>query len=135
MDTGRASSYAGLAGKTVFITGGGSGIGAAFTRAFAGQGARVGFVDIAEEASRGLVAQIQEERGGRVGCVDIGGEASRGVVAQIQEETGRAPLFIACDIRDIGALQAAIEKSRVELGDIGGLVNNGGNDARQTVEG
>src|SRR5216684_1825706 len=52
MDTSRASKsrYAGLAGKTVFITGGGSGIGAAFTRAFAGQGARVGFVDIAEEA-------------------------------------------------------------------------------------
>lgn len=109
MDTGRPSSYAGLADKTVFITGGGSGIGAAFTRAFAGQGARVGFVDIAEEASRALVAQIQRE-------------------------TGTAPLFIACDIRDIAALQAATEKIRVELGDIGVLINNAGNDDRHTLE-
>src|SRR5712664_3562661 len=85
MDTGRPASYAGLADETVFITGGGSGIGAAFARAFAGQGARVGFVDIAEQASRTLVAQIQKE-------------------------TGTAPLFIACDVRDIAALEAAIEK-------------------------
>jgi D-xylose 1-dehydrogenase len=109
MDTGRASNYAGLADKTVFITGGGSGIGAAFTRAFAGQGARVGFVDIAEEASRALVVEIQKE-------------------------TGTAPLFIACDLRDIAALQAAIEKVRVEVGDIGVLVNNAGNDDRHTME-
>src|SRR5260370_8193879 len=109
MDAGRATSYAGLADKTVFSTGGGSGIGAAFTRAFAGQGARVGFVDIAEEASRALVAEIQKE-------------------------TGTAPFFIACDIRDIAALQAAIEKIRVEFGDIGVLVNNAGNDDRHTME-
>jgi NAD(P)-dependent dehydrogenase (short-subunit alcohol dehydrogenase family) len=112
MDTGRSSkssTYAGLADKTVFITGGGSGIGAAFTRAFAWQGARVGFVDIAEEASRALSAEIQKE-------------------------AGTAPLFIACDLRDIGALQAVIEKIRVELGDIGVLVNNAGNDDRHTIE-
>src|SRR5712692_1478819 len=109
MGTGKASSYAGLADKTVFITGGGSGISAAFTRGFAAQGARVGFVDIAEEASRALTAEIQKE-------------------------TGTAPLFIACDIRDIAALQAAIEKIRVELGDIGVLINNAGNDDRHTME-
>jgi NAD(P)-dependent dehydrogenase (short-subunit alcohol dehydrogenase family) len=109
MDIGKASSYAGLAGKAVFITGGGSGIGAAFTRGFAGQGARVGFADIAEDASRALVVEIQKE-------------------------TGTAPFFIACDIRDIAALQAAIEKIRVEFGDIGVLVNNAGNDDRHTME-
>src|SRR5713226_5357018 len=109
MDTVRPSCYSGLADKTVFITGGGSGIGAAFTRAFTAQGARVGFVDIAEDASRTLTAQIQKD-------------------------TGTAPLFIACDIRDISALQAAIEKIRVELGDIGVLVNNAGNDDRHTME-
>src|SRR5882762_4939551 len=39
--TGRKTSrYADLAGKTVFISGGGSGIGAALTRAFAEHGAR-----------------------------------------------------------------------------------------------
>jgi NAD(P)-dependent dehydrogenase (short-subunit alcohol dehydrogenase family) len=109
MDTGRPSSYAGLTDKTVFITGGGSGIGAAFTRAFAGQGSRVGFVDIAEEASRALVAQIQKE-------------------------ARTAPLFIACDLRDIAALQAAIEKIRGELGDIGVLINNAGNDDRHAMD-
>src|SRR5260370_33815353 len=109
MDTGKASSYAGLADKTVFITGGGSGIGAAFTRGFAGQGARVGFVDIAEEASQALVVEIQKE-------------------------TGTAPFFIACDIRDIGALQAALEKIRAEFGDIGVLLNNAGDDERHTME-
>jgi NAD(P)-dependent dehydrogenase (short-subunit alcohol dehydrogenase family) len=110
VDTGRKTSrYAGLAGKTVFITGGGSGIGAAFTRGFAEQGARVGFVDIAEEASRALAAEIQKE-------------------------TGTAPLFIGCDLRDVSALQAAIEKIREELGDIGVLINNAGNDDRHTLE-
>jgi NAD(P)-dependent dehydrogenase (short-subunit alcohol dehydrogenase family) len=93
----------------VFITGGGSGIGAAFTRGFAEQGARVGFVDIAEEASRALAAEIREE-------------------------TGTAPVFIGCDLRDISALQAAIEKIRVELGDINVLINNAGNDDRHKLE-
>jgi NAD(P)-dependent dehydrogenase (short-subunit alcohol dehydrogenase family) len=109
MDTGRQSSYAGLADKTIFITGGGSGIGAAFTRAFAAQGARVGFVDIAEETSRALAAEIQKE-------------------------TAKAPLFIACDLRDIAPLQAATDKIRMELGDIGVLINNAGNDDRHTLD-
>ena len=106
---GRPSGYAGLADKTVFVTGGGSGIGAAFTRAFASHGARVAFVDIAEEASRALIAEIQKEM-------------------------GTAPLFIACDLRDIAALQAAIEKIRTELGDIRVLINNAGNDDRHTMD-
>jgi D-xylose 1-dehydrogenase len=110
MDTGRKTSrYAGLAGKTVFITGGGSGIGAAFTRGFAEQGARVGFVDIAEGASRALVGEIQKE-------------------------TGTAPVFIRCDLRDVSALQTAIERVRVELGDISVLINNAGNDDRHALE-
>ena len=106
---GKASSYAGLADKTVFITGGGSGIGAAFTRAFAGQGARVAFVDVAEEAGRTLAAQIQKE-------------------------TRTTPLFIGCDLRDIAALQEAIEIIRLQLGDIGVLINNAGNDDRHAME-
>ena len=101
--------YPGLAGKTVFITGGGSGIGAAHTAGFVGQKAKVAFVDIAEGESRALVEKIAAE-------------------------TGNKPLFIPCDIRDIKALQAAIEKTRAELGDISVLVNNAANDRRHTVE-
>ena len=101
--------YPGLAGKAVFITGGGSGIGAALTRGFAGQKARVAFVDIDLEASRALVA-------------DVAGE------------TGITPLFIPCDIRDIAALQAAVEQVRREVCDIAVLVNNAANDQRHPVE-
>ncbi len=101
--------YPGLANKPVFITGGGSGIGAALTRGFAGQKARVAFVDVAEEESRALVRDIAEE-------------------------TGVTPLFIPCDIRDIPALQVAIEQIRREISDIAVLVNNAANDQRHAVE-
>ena len=101
--------YPGLAGKTVFITGGGSGIGAELTRGFAGQKAKVAFVDIAEEPSRALAAEIAQE-------------------------TGTAPLFIPCDLRDVAALRDAVERARRELSDIAVLVNNAANDQRHAVE-
>jgi len=101
--------YPGLAGRTVFITGGGSGIGAAITRGFAGQKAKVAFVDIAEAPSRALVDQVEAD-------------------------TGMKPLFIPCDIRDVSALQAAMERTRESLGDVTVLVNNAANDQRHKVE-
>lgn len=101
--------YPALAGQSVFITGGGGGIGAAITRAYAHQNARVTFIDIAVEASQKLVADITAEG-------------------------GTPPLFIPCDITDIPALQAAIEQARVTHGDIAVLINNAANDQRHTVE-
>jgi NAD(P)-dependent dehydrogenase (short-subunit alcohol dehydrogenase family) len=65
------ATYPGLAGKTIFITGGGSGIGAAIVAAFARQGSRVAFIDIAVEPSRALVEALRRD-------------------------TGAAPLFIPC---------------------------------------
>ncbi len=109
MDTSRPSIYPSLAEKTVFISGGGSGIGAAFTRAFALQGARVGFVDIAEEPSRSLVEQIHAAGGAK-------------------------PVFVPCDVCKIDALQNAIEKVRTELGDISVLINNAASDDRHALE-
>jgi NAD(P)-dependent dehydrogenase (short-subunit alcohol dehydrogenase family) len=50
--------YPSLIDKVVFITGGGSGIGAAMVEAFAEQKANVAFVDIAVEASKDLLAKI-----------------------------------------------------------------------------
>jgi len=90
MDTVRPSCYSGLADKTVFITGG--------------------------EAASVRPSRARSRRRGRVGFVDIAEGASRALIAEIQKETGKAPLFIACDLRDIAALQAAIEKIRIELG-------------------
>ena len=54
--------YPSLIDKVVFITGGGSGIGAAMVEAFAAQEANVAFVDIAAEPSKDLVAKIGASR-------------------------------------------------------------------------
>jgi NAD(P)-dependent dehydrogenase (short-subunit alcohol dehydrogenase family) len=99
------ASYPDLAGRSVFITGGGSGIGAALTEAFARQGSKVAFVDIAREASEALVAGLPGN-----------------------------PLFIPCDIRDIAALRAAVEQARAAHGDITVLLNNAANDQRHRTE-
>jgi D-xylose 1-dehydrogenase len=102
-------TYSDLVDKTVLITGGGSGIGAAFTQAFAQQGARVAFLDIAEELSRSLVHHVEKE-------------------------TGNAPAFLTCDVSDIPALQTAIEQIRSEIGDIAILINNAASDDRHAFE-
>jgi NAD(P)-dependent dehydrogenase (short-subunit alcohol dehydrogenase family) len=105
----RSAIYPSLAGKLVFITGGGSGIGAAHTRAFAAQNSRVAFIDIAEEPSRGLADEISA--------------------------TGATkPLFLRCDVRDIESLRTAIEQVRAQLGDIAILINNAASDDRHTFE-
>ncbi|MGG6892491.1 SDR family NAD(P)-dependent oxidoreductase [Rhizobium sp. BR 315] len=101
--------YPSLKGRSVFITGGGSGIGESLVRHFCAQGSRVAFVDIAEEPSRQLVAAIAEE----------GAEP---------------PLFIPCDLRDIDALRAALEAAAARNGPIQVLCNNAGSDDRHQTE-
>ena len=101
--------YPSLQGRTVFVTGGGSGIGAAIVQGFAAQGARVAFIDIDEAASRQLAGQIAE--------------------------TGQpAPWFRRCDMRDIPALQQAIADAAKALGPFAVLVNNVASDDRHTLE-
>ena len=51
------ASYPSLKGRTVFVSGGGSGIGASIVEHFATQGAKVGFVDIDEPASTALAGK------------------------------------------------------------------------------
>ena len=102
------TSYAGLADRTVLITGGASGIGAAFVRAFAGQGARVAFFD-------------------------IDGDAGEALVREVAGASGPAPLFVHCDLLDIDALRAAITKVHAALGDAAVLVNNAANDQRHVL--
>ena len=85
--------YPSLIDKVVFITGGGSGIGAAMVEAFAEQKANVAFVDIAVEPSKELVAKIGASH--------------------------PPPLFLQCDITNITALEAAMEEARQRMGPIG----------------
>jgi NAD(P)-dependent dehydrogenase (short-subunit alcohol dehydrogenase family) len=101
--------YPSLNGKVVLITGGGTGIGASLVEHFAHQGAKVSFLDVAEEASKELAARIAKS-------------------------AGHAPLFLPCDLTDIPALQAAIQKAEAALGPIDVLVNNAANDERHTWE-
>lgn len=98
-----------LQGRSVFVTGGGSGIGAAIVTAFAEQGARVAFVDVAREASEALARQIAEAGHTR-------------------------PWWQVCDVRDIAALQDAIARAAAALGDFSVLVNNVASDDRHTLE-
>ena len=52
-----------LKDRSVLITGGGSGIGAALTEGFIAQGARVAFIDIAEEPSQALAGRLEKQYG------------------------------------------------------------------------
>jgi NAD(P)-dependent dehydrogenase (short-subunit alcohol dehydrogenase family) len=100
--------YPSLQGRAVFVTGGGSGIGEAIVEAFAAQGARVAFVDIAAEAGAALASRLEAQ--GRV-----------------------RPWWSACDVSDVAALQAAIADAAKELGDFHALVNNVASDDRHTL--
>lgn len=99
--------YPSLKGRLVVITGGGSGIGAGFTEAFARQGARVIFFDIAEADSKALEASLAE--------------------------LSPAPKFHQCDLMDVTALQACLGEIVAEHGPIDVLINNAANDDRHTL--
>ena len=97
------ANYPSLAGKTVFVTGGASGIGAEIVRAFSVQGARIGFVDMDRPASAALSREL-------------GGETTHEI----------------CDLRDIGALKSAFAALQSRLGDAAVLVNNAARDDRHS---
>lgn len=100
--------YPSLSGRTAFVSGGASGLGAEFISQLAAQGSRVAFVDIDEDAAGRLVAEI----------------ADRG---------DPEPCFQLVDVRDIPELQRAITQAAHHLGPITVLVNNAANDTRRAV--
>ena len=59
----QAASYPSLKAKNVFITGGATGIGAAMVEAFAGQGARVAFIDILDADANSLCTDTLKKTG------------------------------------------------------------------------
>jgi len=104
-DIENGAVYPSLKDRVVFITGGGSGIGAALVTHFCRQGARVTFVDLAEAPSRAVVEDLKQA-----------GEA--------------VPDYIPCDLRRVEDLRAAVTAAAAKHGPIRVLVNNAGNDDR-----
>lgn len=100
------ANYPELKGKSVFITGGGAGIGAALTEAFLAAGSRVAFVQRSDAGS---------------------------FVEEMARKFGHAPLFLRCDVSDVASLQQAVAEASDINGPITVLVNNAANDARHDL--
>lgn len=96
-------SFPDLKGRSVFITGGGSGIGAALTEAFLQQGAKVAFC----------------QRSDATPFCDA-----------MEKATGNRPLFLPCDIAVTDQLQLTLSTAAKVNGPITVLVNNAANDKR-----
>ena len=101
------ASYPSLRGRTAFVSGGASGLGAEFVEELAAQGARVFFVDVDAERGQALEQRLRAD--------------------------GAEVRFAVCDVRDVPALQAAIAAAAEELGPVRVLVNNAANDHRDRV--
>ena len=95
------AQYPCLKGKTVFVTGGASGIGAEIVKGFAAQGAKVGFVDFDRETSEALLASLEGEHA-----------------------------YAFCDLRDIDKLKTAFTELADKLGPAQVLANNAARDDR-----
>ena len=75
----KTATFHDLEGKSVFITGGGAGIGASITDGFMTQGAQVAFVQRSDAS---------------------------GFCDEMAAKHGRRPLFLQCDITDIDRLKS-----------------------------
>lgn len=96
-------SFPDLRDRAVFVTGGGSGIGAALTLGFLRQGARVAFV----------------QRSDATAFCD-----------EAEATAGARPLFLPCDITETDRLRAAVAAAAEAHGSARVLVNCAANDTR-----
>lgn len=103
-----AAQFPSLADKSVFITGGAGGIGAATVERFCANGARVTFADISAERGASLCQRLSSY------C--------------------QPPLFQQLDLRDIEALRSAMHMAERTHGPLDVLVNNAADDTRHTLD-
>lgn len=101
-----ATTYSDLKDASVFITGGGSGIGAALTDGFLMQGARVAFVQRSDASA---------------------------FADEMAHKHGNRPHYMPCDITDIEQLKACIGQAAERHGPVSVLVNNAANDKRHAT--
>ena len=102
------ASYPSLVDRAVLISGGATGIGAAFVTHFAQQGARVAFLDIDEKGASALYKTLPDVR--------------------------HTPVFLPCDVTDVQALRKSITDASSKIGAISVLINNAANDRRHRLE-
>lgn len=102
----KIATFHDLKDASVFVTGGGSGIGASLTDGFLAQGAKVAF---------------------------IGRSDASEFVADMQKKHGTAPMFIQGDITHTETLRSAIDAAGEAHGPVTALVNNAANDKRHAT--
>ncbi|SMX23790.1 SDR family NAD(P)-dependent oxidoreductase [Boseongicola aestuarii] len=95
-----------LKNASVFITGGGSGIGANLTEGFLRQGSKVAFVGRSDASA---------------------------FVDEMEAKTGNRPLFLQCDITKTDLLKQRVAEATEAHGPITTLVNNAANDERHNT--
>jgi NAD(P)-dependent dehydrogenase (short-subunit alcohol dehydrogenase family) len=124
-------SYHSLRGRSVLITGGASGIGAAMVEAFAGQSARVAFLDIDRAAGEALAARVaarfhpcdvtdiaalrrtisavEAEQDGVAVLINNAAKDDRQVMAQVEPDDWRRLLALNLDHQFFAAQAAAVQ--------------------------
>ena len=101
------TTFPDLRGQSIFITGGGAGIGAFLTDGFMAQGAKVSFV----------------QRSGASAFCD-----------EMEAKHGQRPFAQTCDISDIPTLRRCLASAAEAHDPVTVLINNAANDARHTTE-
>lgn len=101
-----AATFHDLKGASVFISGGGSGIGRHLTEGFVRQGSKVAFCQRSD---------------------------ANALCDELEANYGNRPLFLACDVTDIPAYQRVLAQAAEANGPIGILVNNAAWDNRHPL--
>lgn len=98
------ANYPSPVDKSMLISGGASGISAAFVEHFSRQGAKVAFLDLDQKSGESLAFSLAE--------------------------VAHPPIFIACDVTDLSALASGVAQAGQNNGLISVLMNNAASNNR-----